>query len=521
MIAYQQIHTLGVPSVSDGLHDILMGNDGIVVLDSTRLLSGDIEIRDGRGLVLCPGFVDMHSHSDLYRFRSTSEGDALGDVPKLLQGCTFQVLGQDGYSAAPVRPDDISDYSQFISGLDGELDSRDWNWSTFGEYVTENRKIPGTRTAHLVGHSTLRRYVSGMADRKLTVRELQSMTDLLRDSLLNGACGLSTGLVYAPASFSDEAELFALASVLAEFDSVMFVHLRSESYNVISAAQEVANACLAAGCRLHISHIKTAGSDNWRFTPHLIRMLDEMVNERGLRLTADLHPYIAGSTMASVFLPGWLQSDDNRKTLEMLRSKEHIERARLQILEDVTSWDNWWRFSSGWQGIRFAECHDKSLLGRPLDRVILENVSADQFSFEAFEWFFGVIADSNLQASIISFNNSEDNIAPFLRLPYVSLCTDGLINPHGLPHPRTYGAFPRLFRRFQRELGVISLEDAVQIASIRGRTVVGNQPINDFVVFNPETFTDESTFEDPTTPPTGLATAFIGGQEIMRRNHGE
>ncbi|CAB4606268.1 unannotated protein [freshwater metagenome] len=510
----KNIRTIGIPQIGDGIHDVILGSGKVSQFDGGTADSSFEQVIDGRELVLSPGFIDMHSHSDLYRFRKGTNGLALGDFPKLTQGCTFQVMGQDGYSAAPVRRDDKSDYSQFISGLDGSLPPDEWKWESFGDYMTANSGIPGTRTAHLVGHSTIRRHAAGMDNRLLTSRELDEMKHLLRESLISGAVGMSTGLVYAPASYSNAAELYELATVLAEFDSVMFVHLRSESNRVLEAFEEVADACDEAGCRLHISHIKTAGADNWHLTPALINSISRYVNERNLRITADLHPYVAGSTMASVFLPGWFQDGDIEETLRRLRDPASIEKARVQILNDVDSWDNWWRFSSGWPGIRFTECQDKSLIGIPLDELIKSRGFEDIHSYEAFEWFFSVLANSRMQASIISFNNTESNISEFLKLPFISLCTDGLINPHGRPHPRTYGSFPRLFSRFVRELGVIEMEQAVRVCAVNGRSVIRDTEFNDFVIFDPRAINDTATFDSPTDLSTGIIYEYINNQWI-------
>lgn len=516
MILYEGIEVCGVPGFSDGICDVAVTKYGVEPFHGGTARSTFAETRNGADLVICPSFVDMHSHSDLYRFISQNGVLSLGDEPKVSQGCGIQVLGQDGYSAAPVRQADKSDYSQFISGLDGQLAVDCWSWRTFGEYLHADLALGGTKAVHLVGHSTLRRYVSGMAKRELTQEELSLMCAVLDESLKAGAVGMSTGLVYAPASFSNTAELFALAEVLAKHESVMFVHLRSESYRVLESAEEVAEVCAATGCRLHISHIKTAGSENWRQTPKLIALLNSYVETRGLKLTADMHPYVAGSTMATVMLPGWFQTADVSETKYLLTNYESVVKARDQLLNDVTSWDNWWRFSGGWSGIRFSSCQYHNLLGRPISDLLREAGIQDENGVEAFKWFFQILSDSNLQASIVSFNNCEENLIPFLKLPYISLCTDGLINPGGQPHPRTYGAFPRLFRRFVRELGVLDLRTAVEIASLRGREVVEVGSIDDFVIFSPNQIEDLSTFDVPTLRPTGIKSLFRFGQEIFK-----
>jgi N-acyl-D-amino-acid deacylase len=506
------VRTIEVDGVSDGVHDIVVTPAGAVVFDGGTARSSFSSVTDGAGLVLCHGFVDMHSHSDLHRFHPGPSGVPLGDIPKLMQGCTHQVLGQDGYSAAPVRAHDAADYALYISGLDGELREA-FPWESFEQYVAANSRVAGTRTTHLVGHSTIRRAVMGMENRFANAGDLASMQRELDVALRSGAKGLSTGLVYAPASFSDEAEVVALCSKLAEFDAVLFVHLRSESTNVLSAAEEVLEASRIAGSRLHISHIKTAGPENWHLTPALLEMV-ERYQQSGVTVTADLHPYVAGSTMATVFLPGWFLDGGNDAVIARLRSAPAVERARQQMLHDTASWDNWWRFSQGWSGIVFAEVHDRSLLGRPVDQLLRAHGIHDTESFEAFEWFFEQLAASHMRCSIISFNNSEENISEYLRQPYVSLCTDGLVNPHGQPHPRTYGSFPRLFRRFVRELGVLSLEDAVKAASMRGLGPIQASPTADYVLFNPDTIEDTATFEHPVAKPVGIESVFIEGARI-------
>jgi N-acyl-D-amino-acid deacylase len=492
--------------------DVLLTDLGPVLFDKGTAEGGFHEVLNAEGLVLAPGFMDMHSHSDLHRFHPGQDGVPLGDRPKLAQGCTHQVLGQDGYSAAPVRRHDAADYAMYISGLDGELGTA-FPWESFQEYVAANAAVPGTRTSHLVGHSTIRRAVMGMENRHAEIQDLDAMDAELDLALRSGARGLSTGLVYAPASFSNEAEVVRLCQVLARHDSVLFVHLRSESTNVMQAAEEVLEASRIAGSRLHISHIKTAGPANWHLTPKLIDFVQQY-RDQGVSITADLHPYVAGSTMATVFLPPWFLDGGNDAVVHRLRDPQAVARARDQMLNDTASWDNWWQFSSGWEGIVFAEVHDRSLLGRPVSMLLSEAGITDQNSQEAFEWFFARLADSNMRCSIISFNNSEENIAQFMKLPYVSICTDGLINPHGLPHPRTHGTFPRLFRRFVNELGVLDLESAVFAASVRGREPLGLSAEPDVVLFDPLLIEDKATFENPLATPVGITGVWMGSRRV-------
>jgi len=203
------------------------------------------EVVDAAGLTLTPGFVDLHSHSDLYTLVRRGGGAPVGDGPKLLQGCTAQVFGQDGISAAPVGADDVESYAAYIAGLDGFLEPSRWTWRSFGGYLNGLRAASSTRVGGLVGHSTVRRLVMGMDARPPTADELARMQAEVARAMDEGALGLSTGLVYAPASFCDTAELTALCQVVADRDGRFFVHVRSESDRVLEATAE-AQADLAA-----------------------------------------------------------------------------------------------------------------------------------------------------------------------------------------------------------------------------------------------------------------------------------
>jgi len=217
--------------------DVRIGGDGRVAEITASLTPSEGEtVVDGSGRVLCPGFIDMHSHSDLYTLVRPSAGAVpLGDGPKLLQGCTAQVFGQDGISAAPVGDDDIEGFAAYIAGLDGFLEPSRWTWRSFARYVAELRLRSTTRVAGLVGHSTVRRLVMGMDDRAPTADELTDMQEAVAEAMDGGALGLSTGLVYVPAAYADTEELVALCSVVAAKGGRFFVHVRSESDRVVEA----------------------------------------------------------------------------------------------------------------------------------------------------------------------------------------------------------------------------------------------------------------------------------------------
>jgi N-acyl-D-amino-acid deacylase len=480
------------------------------------------EVVDAGGLTLTPGFVDLHSHSDLYTLVRRGVEAPVGDGPKLLQGCTAQVFGQDGISAAPVGDDDVEGYAAYIAGLDGFLEPSRWTWRTFGDYLGGLRSSSSTRTAGLVGHSTVRRLVMGMEARLPTPDELGRMQVEVARALDDGALGLSTGLVYAPASFCETAELVALCQVVAERGGRFFVHVRSESDRVLEATKEVCDVARATGVHLHYSHIKTAGRANWSKAPRLAEMVDELAAD-GFSVTSDLHPYTAGSTTATVLLPPWALEGGRDAALARLADPAARARMREQLLHDTTSWDNWWAFSDGWDGLHVAAASDPSVVGRSFPELLAEAGVTDPHGQEAFDVAFDLLRREGLAVSIISFNNTEDTIARFLGEPHCSIGSDALVNPDGHPHPRLYGTFPRVLGRYVRERSVLSLPQAVHAMTARAWTTIGFDgrglvrpgAAADLVLVDPETVLDRATYAEPRLHPEGISRVWVAGRPVV------
>jgi N-acyl-D-amino-acid deacylase len=496
---------------------------GVVVGVGPSLTStpGDTVV-DGDGLALAPGFVDLHSHSDLYTLVPAGAPGTVGDGPKLLQGCTTQVFGQDGISAAPVHRHDVDEFTRFLAGLDGEIDRSRWTWSSFGEYLAAVRRGSTTRTAGLVGHATVRRYVMGMANRPPTGDELQTMQAVVADALDQGAAGFSTGLVYVPAAFATTEEVTALCEVAAGRDKPFFVHVRSESEHVVEATDEVIEVAARSGVHLHYSHIKTAGERNWGKASTMLAQLEAAASS-GVRVTADIHPYIAGSSTSIVLLPPWLQDGTMADIAATLADPAVRERVRGQMLADVDSWDNWYDFSGGWEGLRVAGARRGDLVGSTFADLIRRSGVADIESPAAFDVVFDLLASEAFGVTLISFNNVEANVARFFAQPYTSVGSDGVVNPGGLPHPRLYGTFPRVLGRLVREQGVVSLPEAVRKMTSQAAEIVGlgdrigrvavGRPA-DLVLFDPATIIDRATYEEPRRPGEGVTAVWVGGRLV-------
>ena len=400
--------------------DVLIGGDGVISGirrgGGTAPTQGTVVV-DGAGLVLAPGFIDLHSHSDLYSAVRGDDGIPVGDGPKLLQGCTAQTFGQDGISAAPLDDEHLDDQMALLAGLDGTIARESWTWRTFEEYLAVVGSTSATRTFGLVGHSTIRRQVMGYAAREPTPSELEEMQRVLQEALQAGGTGLSSGLVYVPAAYSDTPELVALCQVAARHDKPFFVHVRSEGDRVEEATDEVIDVCARTNCHLHYSHIKAAGRANWHKAASLLAKIGS-ARDAGVGITADIHPYVAGSSTANELLPPWLYEDGGvAAALKRLGDPAVRARARAELLGGH-EWENWLSFSGGWRGLRVASASEAAVVGRSFAEVIEAAGITDLDSEAAFGVVFDLLAKERLSMSLVSFNNVEQNVSTFLAAPY-------------------------------------------------------------------------------------------------------
>jgi len=500
--------------------DVAIRRNWILAVDAPGALDGAPEELDCKGLVIAPGFIDTHSHSDL---RVLTEPE----LPmKVRQGITLEVFGQDGISVAPIRKADRPQMERSLAGLLGKL-AREWDWETVGEYLESvARAKPSIDCTYLIPHGAVRLHAMGMEDRRATSQEIAAMQELIRQSMREGALGMSTGLIYPPCCFADTAELIELCKAVAEFDGVFVAHMRSESDYLEDAVAEMIEIGRQAVVRVHISHFKVAGRENWPVIDGVLEMV-RIAQAEGMRLTADQYPYIAGSTMLGAILPPWAHAGGVEATLARLASDDERRRMRDAMLDRSRSeWDNFWKWS-GPEGIIVSDIpsgHHPEYVGKNLAQTAALARQADNGVSEeqAAEFALDLLAEERMGVGMISFSQSEEVVQKIMREPYVNVCTDGLLG--GKPHPRAYGTYPRILGRYVRELNVLTLEEAVRKMSglaaetfgLRryGRIEDGAQA--NLVVFDPQRVIDLATFEDSKQYPIGIEHVIVEGEPVIR-----
>lgn len=498
--------------------DVAVGRGMILAIDAPGSLTGVEEV-DCSGLIIAPGFIDTHSHSDLRIFLEPQ-------LPmKIRQGVTLEIFGQDGVSVAPIKTSDQPQVARSLAGLDGRLD-RDWDWQSVAEYFDAiDRARPAIDCAYLVPHGAVRLSVMGMEDRPASGSEIAAMQDLIRQTMREGALGLSTGLIYPPCCFAQTTELIELCKPVAEMGGVFVSHMRSESDYIEDAVAEMIEVGKRSGVHVHISHFKIAGRENWGRIDGVLQMIHQAQAE-GLRITADQYPYIAGSTMLGAILPPWAHAGGVDETLGRLSSAEERSRIRAAMLDRSPSpWDNFWKWS-GPQGIVISDIpsgNQAHILGRDLATAAALKKGTDYVADQdAADFAMDLLLSERMGVGMISFSQSEEVVRRILAEPYVNICTDGLLG--GRPHPRAYGTYPRILGRYARDQRLFSLEEAVHRMSglaaqtfhlnRHGRIEIGARA--NLTVFDPATVLDRASFEDSRQYPAGIETVIVGGVFALR-----
>lgn len=527
---------LAVPAfaASEAPYDLVIRNGRIIDGTGSPWYAGDVAVRDGRivaigalvgdvsakrtidagGKVVAPGFIDMLGQSEITILVDPR-------LPsKIYQGITTEITGEGGsiapISDALVEADKVG-YEHFRLTAD---------WRTFGEYFARLEKQGmGINLASYVGATQVRRMVLGDVNRAPSPAELDRMRTLVREAMEQGAVGLSTSLQYPPAPYATTEELIALAAEASRHGGVYATHMRSEGEAILAAIDEAVRIGREARIPVEIWHLKVAGKSNWGRMPEVVAKIEE-ARKSGVDVAADTYAYPAWYNSFSAFVPPWAHDGGTAKLLERMRDPATRARIRKDMETPAKDWDNEWQEIPGPEAVVICTVHNPAL--QPLVGKTLADI-AKQRGKDPIDTLLDILIEDEAYTAVAVFGMSEPDVALALVQPWVSVdndsqgtATDGLLGKEH-PHPRAYGTFPRILRKYVREEKKLRLEEAIrkftalpaQRLRLADRGVLKKGMWADIVVFDPETVRDLATFENPNQLSQGMDTVLVNGVAVI------
>jgi dihydroorotase/N-acyl-D-amino-acid deacylase len=438
-------------------------------------------------------------------------------MSKVMMGVTTEITGE-GESVAPINERQIKEQAEFLRRFNLTID-----WRTLGDYfVRLEKQRSGVNLGTFVGATQVREYVIGYDDRPPTPAELEQMKELVAQAMRDGALGLSTSLQYVPARFAETAELVELAKVARQYGGIYATHQRSEANTIDASLNEVFAIALKAQIPVEIWHLKTAYKKNWGRMAQVLERIKQ-ARDNGLDVTADIYPYIAGSTSLSACLPPWALEGGTEKMLSRLRDPATRQRLKKEISVDSMDWENIYLGSGGPEGILIGAVVNREL--EPLQGKRVSEI-AQQQKKDPLDALFDLLLADQGQTSAIYFMMSEADMRAAMQSPFVSFCTDSGARATDGPlagsksHPRGWGTYPRILGRYARDERLLSLETAIHKmtgapaarVNLRDRGLLREGMFADITIFDPAKVIDRATFEMPNQYPTGIEYVLVNGQ---------
>jgi len=518
-------------------YDLVIRNGRIVDGTGSPWYRADIGIRNGRiaaigklctpqcfakqtidaaEKVVAPGFIDMLGQSEL----TTLVNPHLPS--KIYQGITTEITGEGG-SVAPLNDALRQGASRTYEHLQIKPD-----WNTFREYFARLEKQGmGINLASYVGATQVRQFVIGDENRAPTAEELERMKTLVRVAMMDGAVGLSTALEYAPAPYAKTDELIALATEASRWGGIYATHLRNESGAVLTALDEAIRIGKEANIPVEIWHLKVAGKANWGHMPDVVAKI-EKARAEGVDLAADTYAYPAWFNSFSAFIPAWAHDGGDAKLVERLKDPAMRARIRKEMETPSEEWDNEWEEIPGPDAILVSVVFNPKLL--PLQGKTIAEV-ARMWGKDPIDTIFDLLIEDDAATDVAVFGMDERDISLALKQPWVSICNDSHgAAPEGLlgkehPHPRAYGTFPRILRKYVREEKLLSLPEAIrkftalpaQRMRLADRGVLKAGMWADVVIFDPAKITDRATFAEPNQLSEGMEYVLVNGVPVIAK----
>lgn len=494
--------------------DIAVNADTIVAVGDVGNAKGRTEV-DAQGLAVSPGFINMLSWATESLL---ADGRGLSDIK---QGVTLEVMGE-GWSMGPLTDSMKVEMAETQGDIKFEVE-----WTTLGEYLQylENKGV-SPNVASFVGATTLRIHELGYEDRPPAAEELERMKGLARQAMEEGALGIGSSLIYAPAFYADTDELIELCRAAGEYDGMYITHMRSEGNKLLEAIDEVIRIAGEARVPAEIYHLKAAGRNNWPKMDLAIQKIDS-ARAAGIRLSTDMYTYVAGATGLDASMPPWVQEGGYEAWAQRLQDPAIRARVAEEMRTDAQDWENLYFAAGSAENLLLVEFKNDSL--KPYTGKSLAEVAALRGKSPE-ETAMDLVVEDGSRVGTVYFLMSEENVRKQIALPYMSFGSDaGALASEGVflksnPHPRAYGNFARVLGKYVREEQVIPLEDAIRkLASqpaanlkLSKRGLLKPGYFADIVIFDPATIEDKATFEAPHQYAVGVRHVFVNGVQVLK-----
>lgn len=509
--------------------DLIIENGWIVDGSGNPRFKGDIGIQDGRiqwigsfanaeakerinaeGLIVSPGFIDIHSHSDAMPFLTPP------DTGKIMQGVTTEIVGICGVSMAPVTPEHIDLLKKYCASI-FSVENCTWEWLQIEDLLKKIEKAKSVcNYGTFVGHGTIRTAVMGYENRKPTEDELKKMRELVVKAIRQGAFGMTSGLVYPPGLYADSEEIVELCKAVATEGGIYTSHIRSETDEVVKAVQEAIEVGERAKIPVQIVHHKIAGVNNWGKSSITLEMID-VARNNDIDVSCDVYPYTAAATMFWSLLPPWALEGGIKKAIERLSTLENRNRIKNELESGLPNWQNFYK-ACGWDKILINSLNkNKQLEGKTILEI------AKNWEADPADAMFNLLIDEGGDALIVLFMMSDADVNAILKHPVTMIGSDGIWSP-GKTHPRYFGTFPRVLAKYVRKDHVIGLAEAIrkmtsfpaQRLGLFDRGLLRSGMWADIVIFDFDQIEDKATFENPRQRPVGIEYVIVNGEMVVR-----